>query len=643
MFAEKLIVLVPLVAALLFGACEGPLDPQEPGEGGALETASLAIVIGSQNWAHLHVFAEDPDSSKHQIGAHYGRAVGRIGAGGCSAQLISDVHILSADHCGGPPSTTTLRLGRFAESHAWVRRRLQSMGMAPGTVGGYDEPGIINTFMKWTCHRNRTWSWDDVVSYACETKTIPGLGEVGPGAIFGWLKLPSHNNTFDTGDKLYALGVNERPVLVGDHAHPGDTKASTLLSPGEVELEYGACSWGYTGCFNMDADVLPGSSGGAVLKRSSNQLIGIVNSEWLDWNVAQRLPDISDFNFRKVEPWLWYDRSILGFPPLSPRLVDAWGGSGGTLRSTSCEEGYLAAGVTGSTHPTHGYLRTFGLICVPEVGWNLPYYRETGPATWKVETGTASWDFNTYVNEALDVDTELVPYATEPGLAIPDHDPTTWTKHWVSTSIEVENPKTSRNAKGDQGTIEGEVLVQLFVAHAFPGDLRVELEHEGVRVEVFVGSELPWDKQGEDNLSLVDFPVSGFEGHDVGGTWTLHVRDHGAGDTGVVETFGLDFPIGTRFENQQRPFVMCGPGQYVTGMLVAEENGYIGGISAIQCGALSNDAVQDYKYPERPLGTRTSGADKKVCEHYGPNKRRAVAGALVREGWWVDRIQLMCL
>jgi subtilisin-like proprotein convertase family protein len=108
-------------------------------------------------------------------------------------------------------------------------------------------------------------------------------------------------------------------------------------------------------------------------------------------------------------------------------------------------------------------------------------------------------------------------YSSDELLDIPDNDAT-----GVSSTIEV----------ADGGTISG-LSVDVDITHTYRGDLTVELSKGDTTVTLISG-----EGAGEDDL-VRSFDVSGFDGQDAAGSWTLTVRDEAGADTGTLNGWAL--------------------------------------------------------------------------------------------------------
>ncbi len=118
----------------------------------------------------------------------------------------------------------------------------------------------------------------------------------------------------------------------------------------------------------------------------------------------------------------------------------------------------------------------------------------------------------------------IVERTSAPNLTIPDND-----ERGVSDRIEVR----------ENGTVQ-QVQLVLDIAHSYRGDLRVSLSHGGV-TKVVVDRE----GGGQDDVRGT-FTVSGFEGMDVSGPWTLTVSDGAPLDTGTLEQWSLRITTASR-------------------------------------------------------------------------------------------------
>ncbi len=130
------------------------------------------------------------------------------------------------------------------------------------------------------------------------------------------------------------------------------------------------------------------------------------------------------------------------------------------------------------------------------------------------------------------------PYESEPNLAIPDNTP-----EGVMDTIKVE----------DSGVI-ADVDVNVVIAHAFIGDLTIDVEHGGVSVRLWdrqcggsINMDVIFDDEGDpvacSSPTVGRFqPVGALSDFDLGniqGDWTLTVADNGIGDIGTLVKWGI--------------------------------------------------------------------------------------------------------
>ena len=88
----------------------------------------------------------------------------------------------------------------------------------------------------------------------------------------------------------------------------------------------------------------------------------------------------------------------------------------------------------------------------------------------------------------------------------------------------------------EKGGAVGSVEISIDISHTYSGDLRIILEHDGVRVLVYNGSG-----GSSDDVRGRWIADTHFSDTDAAGEWILTVSDNATQDEGVLNNWGLVF------------------------------------------------------------------------------------------------------
>lgn len=370
-----------------------------------IDSTSQELFCGSEDWNDIVAF---DDSSTYNIGAHYGKAVASFNGGSCSASLYDNRWLITANHCRKGRSQVTVEFGDFAGGLTIARNRVRDLGVHSSQMSGISDASLT----RFNCTFNKTFDTSaygnrDIDIWRCDPNNIPPLGDVYPGDIWGYLEMAPGARS--EGRDVYVLSYNKASFY---------TSKRNLLSPGgEVEDTYDGCITGgdYDNCFEHSADTQPGSSGGAILDRTTHRLFGLVHGNWGTdgWSCPTWATNYGSYLYSSSH----HPRSHINpaaLPSPSQAVSTPWaGGHGGTYHALTCPSNYLAAGVVGTTYPydTAGSSRVgnFGLVCAPYVRSDDQKFRSndnwvviTG-GSYDTQLGGGSHAFNEYIHESLDL------------------------------------------------------------------------------------------------------------------------------------------------------------------------------------------------------------------------------------------------
>ena len=266
----------------------------------------------------------------------------------------------------------------------------------------------------------------DIDYYKCSPNTfmlkINGKNEkvpLLPVHIYG--KLPIWHDTRrgglpknPTNKDVYDLSINS---IFRKNNAAKDTRNQVLLSPGGKIISPIALDVRAKGL-----SLLAGSSGGALLHRQTNRVIGVnsrlpgglANYQFGDEIIADTIPPfnwrLQDMNQVKIakstigtekdKKWKGDFKSGISFS----KSTISVGGSGGTKKELKCSDGTAAAGIIGSG--VDGHVGNFGIVCMPiTTAQNYPLHVAKVLASGSVDT---SWlgssqqaDFDTYLKTVL--------------------------------------------------------------------------------------------------------------------------------------------------------------------------------------------------------------------------------------------------
>lgn len=344
------------------------------GDGSTETTGALAqpVVHGSSPaWRPITDVADDP---AWRMAYGYGRAVAQIlqiGVGSCSGAMVSDTMLLTAHHC--VPLTDEAVKVRFGyigselAQHGYAvdraRTRLMQLGI-PETA----QASVSDSTLAFV---------SDARVGPRETRRDVNLVEVSPFAVditlddrrsqrvyipYGdlWGRVPVREYAPAAGRPGYSMSVNT-PC--------GEPHASVVLAPGTTRESTG-CVPGYSQCFDTDADMLAGSSGGPFFDQTLQAVIAVNHAEPIQGTACTTYLGTEANTVARVGPiTVAYaaPRSVGSFTDdLSARSPSAWaGGSGGTLHVEPCPPGMLVRGLVGSTAASSSYVGNLGIVCAP--------------------------------------------------------------------------------------------------------------------------------------------------------------------------------------------------------------------------------------------------------------------------------------
>jgi hypothetical protein len=394
----------------LSGCLAEPVDADDIGE------RESEVTIGDPNYELIADLYDDPD---FDVASQYARASALDGFG-CSGFLISDDVYVNARHCRLTTSgatTISVTWGRYGVADAnfdlataEAKTRLESLGVPASSANL--SPGQLKT---WTCSLELSPAHRDIDYWRCQPRQLTWYESAGSGQWVSLNLLPGHlwghykvdSGSRPVGRRLYTAHLIQR---CGD-----STRNLVISTEGSVkDTDYGCVGFADQDpqhCFEHGLDTVQGSSGGAVVDKTTHQAYAVQQGQWRYWlgtankvcsgwpswqvaNTATRFgPEVLDITapgavFQSGPAVGWGSEWI--------------GGSGGNPHYSECPTGYAAAGVVGTTSSS-GYLGNFGFVCVPEVGGlRLDESRVIAHGSVDVGFVTANGtDFNEYFNETL--------------------------------------------------------------------------------------------------------------------------------------------------------------------------------------------------------------------------------------------------
>lgn len=336
-------------------------------------TAQPVVFSSSPGWGPIAQVADDP---RWRMAHAYGRAVARLAQSSgplCSGAMVSSSLMLTAQHCVPRDVAWTSvefgLLGATAAEQAAARVRARTRLMQLG-VPYNDEPSVPDAriFRAGGLVEAREPGRDvalvSIGAVVADIHLDDGSNlqvQIPMGDIWG--RVPVREYAPAPGRPGYALSVNQAC---------GQTDPNVLLSPGATRASTG-CLPGFAECFDTNADLLPGSSGGPFFDETLQQVIGVnhaepfrasacsVSSSTTAGNTIARIGATVLAETRSQPPGGWADDLRVSNPT-------AWaGGTGGTAHVEPCHPGMLVRGLVGSTSPT-GYVGNLGIVCAPRVG-----------------------------------------------------------------------------------------------------------------------------------------------------------------------------------------------------------------------------------------------------------------------------------
>jgi len=357
---------VMVAATLGLGGCLGG-----PEDVDTAQAAQPVLSVWSPMWRSIAEVANEPD---WRMAHAYGRSVAFVQQGlglRCSGAMVSDTLLMTADHCiprdNAWVDTAFGRIGPSAADHATglvrARTRLMQLGVPyaiehtvtnerlgrPGGVIAAREPGRDVVLV-----RVGSLVVDIPLDDGSTSRVQIAMGDV-------WGRVPVRD--FDPGRSRpgYALSVNARCNESLNHV---------LLSPGVVTRAHSSCLPGYSECFDSDADLIAGSSGGPYFDSTFQQVIGVNHAEPSLGNACS--VSFGSNTIARLGPTViehTTTRPAGGWPDdLRTSNPTAWaGGTGGITHVQPCHPGMLVRGLVGSTSAAPGYVGNLGIVCQPHV------------------------------------------------------------------------------------------------------------------------------------------------------------------------------------------------------------------------------------------------------------------------------------
>lgn len=338
------------------------------------ETQALAqhVVHGaSPAWRPITEVADDPE---WHLAWSYGRAVARIGqhgAGSCSGAMVSDTMLLTAHHCVPlPEESVRVRFGYIGseiQQHEYAvdraRTRLMQLGVPEAAEASVHDSTLVYRHDARVGPREtgRDVNLVEVAPFPVDIPLDDGRTQrihVAYGDLWG--RLPVREYAPAAGRPGYSMSVNT-PC--------GEPHESVVLAPGTTRASTG-CLRGYSRCFDTDADMLAGSSGGPFFDQTLQAVIAVNHSEPIRGSACTTYLGTGANTVARVGPiTVAYatprgvgsftdDLSTRSFTPLV-------GGSGGTYHVEPCPPGMLVRGLVGSTATSSGYVGNLGIVCAP--------------------------------------------------------------------------------------------------------------------------------------------------------------------------------------------------------------------------------------------------------------------------------------
>lgn len=339
------------------------------------------IYSPGETWDKIKTFS---GASEYWSAVQYGKASGRLryrdindnNLYRCSATLIGDNTIVTADHCvvdADPAFGISFIPAPFesplASSQGLLRIQLESLGFRGSALNNAIAEVNANSgsFGDWDCTVQQQDGTRDIAYLTCLGKFV--LDQTGssaallPGNVFGFVDPKIISPA--TGTQVTLLSVNTTQKMLDNN----ETAPLLLLSPnGKVQNNGNtSCNYGpgmsYTGCGGVQgADALSGSSGGIMLRASDGYAYSVHSgSRWIYGQNPERTPvpytGSAYYNNKNlVAPFSstvfdYTDTGYVGTLSNNPSMTvtSSFGAQSGTRHIARCASDEALVGLVGSS------------------------------------------------------------------------------------------------------------------------------------------------------------------------------------------------------------------------------------------------------------------------------------------------------